>query len=58
MGGPLFFGPFADAAGASVGGTGVWGADEDGLQTTRNVMVNYRALTFSSRCIGGGGLRS
>ncbi|WP_423862004.1 hypothetical protein [Alloprevotella tannerae] len=41
-----------------MGGIGVWGADEDGLQTTRNVMMDYRALTVSGRSIGGGGLRS
>lgn len=58
VGGPLFFGPFANAAGAPVVGIGVWGADEDGLQTTRDVMMDYRASTFSGRCIGCGGLRS
>ena len=58
VGGPLFFGPFADAAGAPVVGGVAWVRNEDGLRMANEGKTACRALTFSGRSIGCGGLRS
>jgi len=56
VGGPLFFGPFANAAGAPMVGGVAWGRHEDGLRMANEGKTACRALTFSGRRIGGGGL--